>query len=61
MKINTHKQQSTTIAKTFNLVKDIHISTIIYSLLALNVKDHEFSPSSIKIDFKIGSPINLQH
>jgi hypothetical protein len=50
MKINTHKQQSTSIAKTFNLVKDIHISTIIYSLLALNVKDHEFSPSSIKIE-----------
>jgi hypothetical protein len=32
---------------------DIHIGTGIQSLFVLNVKDRGFSPSPIKIDFKI--------
>jgi hypothetical protein len=34
-------------------LKNIQIGTSIQSLIALNVKDHGFSPSPIKIDFKI--------
>jgi hypothetical protein len=32
----------------------VHIGTSIQSLFAFYVKDHGFSPSPIKIDFKIG-------
>jgi hypothetical protein len=32
----------------------MHIGKSIQSLVALNVKDHEFSPSPIKVDFEIG-------
>ena len=32
----------------------MHIGKSIQSLLALNVKDHGFSPSLIKVDFEIG-------
>jgi hypothetical protein len=39
--------------KTF-IKKNIHIGTSIQSLFAFYVKDHGFSPSPIKIDFKIG-------
>ena len=44
----THTHTQTTIS--FNLLKNIHIGTSIHNLFALNVNDHGFSPSLIKID-----------
>jgi len=59
-KTYTNKQTNTYIVylknnkKRFNLLKKKHIGTSFQNLLALNGKDQEFSPSPIKIDFKIG-------
>jgi hypothetical protein len=54
-KTNKQTHIFTKTTKTFNLLKkNIHIGTLIPSLLALNVKDHGFSPGPIKLDFKIG-------
>jgi hypothetical protein len=53
---NIHKKtnkQTHIHTKTF-IKKNIHIGTSIQSLFAFYVKDHGFSPSPIKIDFKIG-------
>jgi hypothetical protein len=61
----TNKQTNTYIVylknKNKNNLLKKHIGTSSQNLLALNVKDQGFSPSPIKIDFKIGIRWFLQH